>query len=78
MPGTKASGRPGGNPDIAKYGFKVTEDREPFNQKLQVRITPTMKKQLDEMDNPSDFIRSAISEHLKRQKKKQQQLSYSE
>ena len=66
MAGTKASGRPGGNPDIAKYGFKVPEDREPYKYKFQIRITPTMKKLLAEIDNPSDFVRSAIEEHLKK------------
>ncbi len=75
MAGTKSSGRPGGNPEIAKYGFKTPEGREPYNQKIQVCVTPTMKKLLAEIDNPSDFIRSAIEEHLKRHKK---QLSYSE
>ncbi len=71
MPGTKASGRPGGNPDIAKYGFKVPKDREPYNQRLQVRITPTMKRQLDEIDDLNKFVRQAlnraIEEHFKNQ-----------
>ena len=74
MPGTKSSGRPGGNPDIAKYGFKAPEDREPYNQRVQVYVTPTVKKLLAEMDKPSDFVRSAIEEHLKKHGK---QLKYS-
>ena len=50
MPGTKASGRPGGNPDIKNYGFK-TDRPEPLREKLQLRISASMKEQLQSREN---------------------------
>ena len=63
MAGTKTSGRPGGNPDIKKYGFKTTRP-EPLKEKLQVRITASMKKKLNETDDWQEFVRQAIQEKL--------------
>ncbi|MGB5635643.1 MAG: hypothetical protein WBM86_23085 [Waterburya sp.] len=37
-------GRPGGNPDIAKYGFKPKHDwDEPCNERMQIRMPSSMK-----------------------------------
>jgi len=65
MAGTKTSGRPGGNPDIKKYGFK-TDRPEPLKEKLQIRITASMKQKLSETENWQEFVREAIQEKLER------------
>lgn len=66
MPGTKSSGRPGGNPDIEKYGFKTDRD-EPLRSRLQLRVPDYMKQRLVKRDNWQEFVRQAISEKLKRE-----------
>jgi hypothetical protein len=63
MPGTKTSGRPGGNPDIKKYGFK-TERNEPLRERLQIRVPASMKQQLKQLDDWQEFVRQAIAEKL--------------
>ena len=63
MPGTKSSGRPGGNPDIKKYGFKTDRD-EPLRERLQIRVPASMKQQLLTQDNWQEFVRQAIAEKL--------------
>ncbi|MEC4895822.1 MAG: hypothetical protein SAL07_25500 [Oscillatoria sp. PMC 1051.18] len=64
MPGTKSSGRPGGNPDIKSYGFK-TDRSEPLRENLQLRISASMKEQLKSQENWQEFVREAIAEKLK-------------
>lgn len=63
MPGTKSSGRPGGNPDIKKYAFKSDRD-EPLRSRLQLRVSDSMKQQLDQQDDWQEFVRQAVSEKL--------------
>ena len=63
MPGTQSSGRPGGNPDIKKYGFK-TDRAEPLRERVQIRIPTSMKKKLQEQENWQEFVRQAIAEKL--------------
>jgi hypothetical protein len=63
MPGTKTSGRPGGNPDIKQYGFKSNRD-EPLRARLQLRVPDSMKQQLDRQDDWQEFVRQAIAEKL--------------
>jgi hypothetical protein len=63
MPGTKTSGRPGGNPDIKKYGFQTDRD-EPLRERLQIRVPVSMKQQLAQQDNWQEFVRDAIAEKL--------------
>ena len=63
MPGTKASGRPGGNPDLKKYCFTTDRD-EPLREKLQIRVPASMKKELEARDNWQEFVRQAIAEKL--------------
>ena len=63
MPGTKSSGRPGGNPDIKKYGFK-TDRSEPLREKLQLRVSVSMKQELSAKENWQEFVRQAIAEKL--------------
>jgi hypothetical protein len=60
MAGTKGSGRPGGNPDIAKYGF-TTNRPEPLDKLLQVRIPASMHARLDAQSDKNEFIRQAIA-----------------
>lgn len=50
MPGTKTSGRPGGNPDLKKYCFTTDRD-EPLRERLQIRVPASMKKELETKDN---------------------------
>ena len=63
MPGTKASGRPGGNPDLKKYSFTTDRD-EPLRERLQIRVPASMKQELKAKDNWQEFVRQAIAEKL--------------
>ena len=63
MPGTHTSGRPGGNPDIKKYGFKTDRD-EPLRERLQIRVPASMKQQLLTQENWQEFVREAIAKAL--------------
>ena len=63
MPGTKASGRPGGNPDIKNYGFK-TDRPESLTAKLSMRVAPSMLAELKKKDNWQELVREAIAEKL--------------
>ena len=71
MPGTKASGRPGGNPDIAKHGFK-TKRSEPLRENLQVRVTTSMMSQLKSIDNWHEFVRQTLAVALTERQKQLQ------
>ena len=63
MAGTKASGRPGGNPNIKEYGFK-TDRPEPLIEKLQVRVSASMKEKVKSRENWQEFVRDAIEKAL--------------
>ena len=63
MPGTKASGRPGGNPDLKNYGFK-TDRPESLTAKLSMRVAPSMLAELKKKDNWQELVREAIAEKL--------------
>lgn len=63
MPGTKSSGRPGGNPDLKKYSFTTDRD-EPLRERLQIRVPASMKQELEAKDNWQEFVRQAIAEKL--------------
>ena len=64
MPGTKSSGRPGGNPDIKEYGFK-TNRAEPLRENLQVRVSTSMMKQIKSIENWHEFVRVTLAKGLK-------------
>lgn len=67
MPGTKKSGRPGGNPDIAEVGYKITDpDRtEAFTEHIALKVTPTVKAKLKTLGRSwAAFVRDAIDEKL--------------
>lgn len=75
MPGTKSSGRPGGNPALKTaefqqvHGYQIEDpDREEaFTELLQLRITPSMKAALKAMGKEKNtFVRDAIAEKLAR------------
>lgn len=64
MAGTKASGRPGGNPDFGtKYAFQ-TEREEPLTENVSLRISASMKSQLKQQKNWQELVRQAIAEKL--------------
>ena len=63
MAGTKASGRPGGNPEIKEYGFKTTRD-EPLSERIAVRVPKSMEAKLKELPNWHEIVREAIREKL--------------
>lgn len=64
MAGNENSGRPGGNPEIAKHGFKKKGD-EPLSKGLYLRLTPSMHQALKEKGRQTqDFIREAIADKL--------------
>jgi hypothetical protein len=64
MSGTKASGRPGGNPDFGtKYAF-TTDREEALTESLSLRISATMKSKLKSRKNWQELVREAIEEKL--------------
>ncbi|MDJ0636764.1 MAG: hypothetical protein QNJ34_26530 [Xenococcaceae cyanobacterium MO_188.B29] len=63
MPGTKASGRPGGNPELKNYGF-TTDRPEPLREKLQLRVSASMKEKIKSRENWQEFVRDAIAKAL--------------
>ncbi len=66
MPGTKASGRPGGNPDFGtKYAFK-TDREEPLTESLSLRVPASMKSELKRLQNWQELVREAIVEKLEK------------
>ncbi|AUB39808.1 hypothetical protein LC653_20575 [Nostoc sp. CHAB 5784] len=59
---------PKGNPENLK---KFTTDREePLTEKMNIRMTKTMKEEVQQQDNPPEFCREAIQEKLDRNKGK--------
>ena len=58
-----------GNPDIKNYGFK-TDREEPLTEKMNIRMTKTMKEEVQQQDDPPEFCRQAIQEKLDRNKDK--------
>lgn len=64
MPGTKASGRPGGNPDFGtKYALK-TEREEPLTESLSLRVPKSLLSELKSRENWQELVRQAIVEKL--------------
>ena len=57
-------GRPGGNPDIAKYGFKRQVDwRGSCTERMTLRMPPEMKQAIrtGELDDWQELCRRAIA-----------------
>lgn len=62
-----AKGRPGGNPDITKYGFKQQHDwDEPCSEKMTLRLPASMKAAIKagEIENWQEVARKAIAKEL--------------
>ena len=60
-------GRPGGNPDIAKYGFKQKYDwAEPCTEKMSLRMPPSMRQAIKngEIEDWQEVARLAIADAL--------------
>ena len=60
--------RPGGNPGLVEYQF-TTDRPEPLLAKLQLRITESMKAQIEAIPNWQEFVREAIAEKLAKHNK---------
>jgi hypothetical protein len=59
---------PKGNPGNLK---KFTTDRdESLTEKMNIRMTKTMKEEIQQQENPPEFCREAIQEKLDRNKQK--------
>jgi SpoVK/Ycf46/Vps4 family AAA+-type ATPase len=59
---------PKGNPENLK---KFTTDRdEPLTEKMNLRMTKTMKEEVQQQDDPPEFCRRAIQEALDKKKSK--------
>ncbi|WP_315792005.1 hypothetical protein [Fischerella sp. JS2] len=59
---------PKGNPQNLK---PIKSDREePLTERLNLRITKTMKEELSQKDDPPEFCRRAIQEALEKDKHK--------
>ena len=62
-------GRPGGNPDIAKYGFKPKHDwEESCTERMQIRMPPSMKAAIKAglIKDWQEVARKAIAEEIER------------
>ncbi|MEH2281045.1 MAG: hypothetical protein V7K90_06830 [Nostoc sp.] len=47
-----------------------SEREEPLTEKMNIRMTRTMKEEVQQQDNPPEFCREAIQEKLDRNKGK--------
>lgn len=56
----------GGNPDNLQP-FKTDRD-EPLTEQINLRVTKSMKDEVQKQPNPPEFIREAIQEKLDKQK----------
>ena len=66
MPGTKTSGRPGGNPDFGKKFKTERKGDEILNKLLAVKITASMYEYLQSLkEKKADFVRDAIATAIK-------------
>ncbi len=62
-------GRPGGNPDLAKYHFQQKYDwDEPCTDRMQLRMPPSMKAAIKAglIEDWQEVCRQAIAAELKR------------
>ena len=62
-------GRPGGNPDISKYGFKAKHDwNEPCNEKMTLRLPASMKEAIKAglIEDWQEICRKAIAAELEK------------
>ncbi|BAZ51818.1 hypothetical protein NIES4103_44760 [Nostoc sp. NIES-4103] len=58
---------PRGNPESLK---PFTTDREePLTEKMNIRMTKTMKQEVQQQENPPEFCRQAIQKALDEQNK---------
>lgn len=68
MPGTKGSGRPGGNPDLEAHQFEKKYDwDEPCTASLSLRIPPNIKEKLKKLPNWQERVRRAIAKELEKE-----------
>jgi hypothetical protein len=64
-------GRPGGNPDLAKYHFKQKYDwDEPCNSLINLKVPASMKLALQEINNWQEMVRQVIAAELEKTKQK--------
>jgi hypothetical protein len=55
--------RPGGNPDIVKYARQPAGE-ESLNVRISVKVSASMARALDGLENKSEFIRACIRRGL--------------
>ena len=61
--------RPGGNPDIVKYGFKQQYDwDEPCSAKMTLRMPPTLYQELKTVPGWQEKVRRAIASIVEAEK----------
>ena len=61
--------RPGGNPDIVKYGFKQQYDwDEPCSAKMTLRIPPTLYQELKTVHGWQEKVRQVIASIVEAEK----------
>ncbi|MDJ0572690.1 MAG: hypothetical protein QNJ53_27115 [Pleurocapsa sp. MO_192.B19] len=62
-------GRPGGNPDLAKYHFQQKYDwDEPCSDRMQLRMPPSMKAAIKAglIEDWQEVARKAIAQEIER------------
>ena len=72
MPGTRSSGRPGGNPNIKNHGFK-TDRKYPLTENESLKLDKPTKDKLRAglVPNWRDIARSAIAKAIAEAEEKQ-------
>ncbi|ERN41353.1 hypothetical protein KR51_00019200 [Rubidibacter lacunae KORDI 51-2] len=60
MPGTHNSGRPGGNPELAKYHY-TTDRSEPLTENLNIKVPRSWKAVVRAEKGWPDRVRRAIA-----------------
>ena len=74
-------GRPGGNPEIKKYGFKQKYDwLEPCNEKMTLRLPASLKVAIKAglIEDWQEVARKAIAAELEKTKQKELTIASSE
>ncbi len=75
MAGTKSSGRPGGNPEIKKYGFK-TDRKHPLTESMSIKFDRPTKEALaaGKLPNWRDIAREAVAKALEEKEKEEENI----
>lgn len=70
MPGTKDSGRPGGNPDLEQHQYERRYSwDEPCTAQFNIRMPPSLLSDLKQIEGYQELVRGAIAQVVANHKK---------